>query len=199
VPLFKDEKYANPTYCPPTQTGNCPSVGNVSVTNETLPGNKTAWLMTYDADGLSPPSTQGVYFRYANAPWGPWDTLDGGAAAQPIYLGCRDGGFGTFIHYSSDSLDGDFCTSAPGRKTAVTTMNNPYYIAGTAGPMVGQETGGHDPQTDRGGTFAPLMIRNLTAVSNCGLSIYYTLSTWNPYTVVKMRSDFDIHGIPSCH
>lgn len=34
------------------------------------------------------------------------------------------------------------------------------------------------------------MIERFTRVAGSKLSIYYTLSTWNPYTIVMMRSDF---------
>jgi hypothetical protein len=58
--------------------------------------------------------------------------------------------------------------------------------------MIDEDTGANDPETARGGAFAPSMIERFTEVKNDKLSIYYTLSTWNPYTVVKMRSDFTI-------
>jgi hypothetical protein len=36
------------------------------------------------------------------------------------------------------------------------------------------------------------VIERFTKINDGKLSIYYTLSTWNPYTVVKMESDFTI-------
>jgi len=36
------------------------------------------------------------------------------------------------------------------------------------------------------------MVERFTRVTNSTLFIYYTMSTWNPYTVVKMRSAFTI-------
>jgi len=36
------------------------------------------------------------------------------------------------------------------------------------------------------------MIERFTRVSGSTLSIYYALSTWNPYTIVLMRADFTI-------
>jgi len=36
------------------------------------------------------------------------------------------------------------------------------------------------------------MVDRFTNVSGTTLTIYYTMSTWNPYTVVKMRSQFTI-------
>ena len=147
-----------------------PSIGNISVT---FSPELRLWLMTYDADGTNPPATQGIYFRYATAPWGPW------SPPQPIFNACTNGGFGSFIHYHAKGGDAD-CPSADPSPP------------GPAGPTIGQEKGDHDPETTRGGSFAPLMIERFTKVKDDTLSIYYTMSTWNPYTVVLMRSDFNI-------
>ncbi len=59
---------------------------------------------------------------------------------------------------------------------------------GLNGPVIGS----NDPYTTAGGDFAPLLIERFTRVAGNTLKIYYTVSTWNPYTVVKMRSDFRI-------
>lgn len=83
---------------------------------------------------------------------------------QLIFNAKRDHGFGVFIH------------------------NKDYHPPGPAGPMIGT----NDPNTARGGDFAPQMIERFTQVKGTTLSIYYTMSTWNPYTVVKMRSQFKI-------
>ncbi len=48
----------------------------------------------------------------------------------------------------------------------------------------------------RGGAYAPNMIERFTTVSGNTLTIYYTMSTWNPYTIVKMRSQFTIATAP---
>ena len=50
--------------------------------------------------------------------------------------------------------------------------------------------GGNDPRTTPGALYAPYMIERFTRVSGSTLSIYYALSTWNPYTIVLMRADF---------
>jgi Domain of unknown function (DUF4185) len=61
------------------------------------------------------------------------------------------------------------------------------------GPIIGP----NDPNTTRGGAYAPYMVGRFTRVTGNKLSIYYTLSTWNPYTIVLMRSDFTIGQAPS--
>jgi Domain of unknown function (DUF4185) len=83
---------------------------------------------------------------------------------QLIFNAKRDRGFGLFIHNPND---------------------NP---PGPAGPTIGD----NDPNTTRGGDYAPQMIERFTKVQGDTLTIYYTMSTWNPYTVVKMRSEFKI-------
>jgi hypothetical protein len=120
--------------------------------------NLNLWLMTYD--GGPTPTTSGIYFSSAPAPWGPW------SAPQLIFNKRRDGGSRVFIH--------DASTNAPND--------------GLNGPVIGQ----NDPTNTAGGAFAPIMIERFTRITNSTLFIYYTLSTWNPYTVVKMRSTFTI-------
>jgi hypothetical protein len=83
---------------------------------------------------------------------------------QLIFNAKRDHGFGVFIHDQND---------------------NP---PGPAGPTIGE----NDPNTTRGCDYAPQMIERFTRVQGDTLTIYYTMSTWNPYTVVKMRSEFKI-------
>jgi hypothetical protein len=43
------------------------------------------------------------------------------------------------------------------------------------------------------------MIERFTEVQGNTLKIYYTLSTWNPYAVVEMESDFQITQERSSH
>ena len=146
--------------------GASPTIGNISVSyTEDL----RLWLMTYDSQGQSSNGRRAVYFRYAAAPWGPWSD------PQVIYDPC-DGGFGTFIHY--DAKNPDACSAPP-------------TVAGPAGPMIAEELG-NDPQKTPGTVFAPYMMERFTKVEGDTLKIYYTMSTWNPYTVVKMESDFTI-------
>jgi Domain of unknown function (DUF4185) len=82
---------------------------------------------------------------------------------QLIFNATRDGALGTFIH--------DPRISPSDRLT---------------GPTIGP----NDPVTTPGGPYAPYIIERFTRVADRTLSIYYTLSTWNPYTIVMMRSDF---------
>lgn len=170
---------AQPLVIDETSTGtvnSLPSIGNISVS---FVRDLGLWLMTYDgnADGR-----RAVYFRYATAPWGPWST-----PPAIIYDPCRDGGSGTFIFYFAENKNKNEC---PGALPGVTSFPA---SAGPAGPMIAEEQGA-DPTTTPGIVFAPYMIERFTRVKGDILSIYYTMSTWNPYTVVKMRSDFLVNN-----
>ncbi len=56
----------------------------------------------------------------------------------------------------------------------------------------GLTIGNHDPETTKGGAYAPYIVERWTKVRGQELVIYYTVSTWNPYTVVLMRSTFRV-------
>jgi Domain of unknown function (DUF4185) len=148
----------NPTNGPPWPNDHG-TVGNVSVIYST---NLNLWLMSYDGGrSAETPKTKttGVYFAYAQQPWGAWST------PQLIFNKARDNGLGVFIYDPSTTND-----------------------LALAGPVIGN----NDPLTTPGGDFAPIMIERFTRITNSTLFIYYTMSTWNPYTVVKMRSAFSI-------
>jgi hypothetical protein len=112
--------------------------------------------------GRQSQTTAGVYFSYAREPWGPWSD------PQLIFNPRRDGAVGKFIH------DPNVVPNPPGD--------------GLNGPTIGA----NDPYTTPGASYAPYMIERFTKVAGNTLSIYYTNSTWNPYTIVEMRSDFAI-------
>ncbi len=90
---------------------------------------------------------------------------------QLIFNAKRDHALGVFIHDPSlvpdDLLDGP----------TINPTNNP-------------------PATTRGGVYAPFQIERFTTVVGDTLTITYTMSTWNPYTVVRMRSEFTIAHAP---
>ena len=106
--------------------------------------------------------TTGIYFTYAAQPWGPW------ATPQLIYNSNRDHGRGVYIHDPSITPD------PPGD--------------GLNGPVGANDS----PYTRVGEAAGPLMIERFTKVSGDTLTIYWVMSTWNPYTVLKMRSQFTI-------
>jgi hypothetical protein len=69
----------------------------------------------------------------------------------------------------------------------------------TAGRKISQSyypLPGNDPATTIGHPYAPFMIERFTEVQGDTLKILYTMSTWNPCTIVKMESDFRITRAP---
>jgi hypothetical protein len=82
---------------------------------------------------------------------------------QIIFNAQRDGALGQFIHNPQANPDD-----------------------GLAGPVIGK--GQANPQAVHGGAYAPYVVERWTKVQGSELSIYYVLSTWNPYVVVLMKS-----------
>jgi Domain of unknown function (DUF4185) len=82
---------------------------------------------------------------------------------QIIFNAVRDGAVGKFIHNPRANPDD-----------------------GLAGPVIGK--GQANPRAVHGGAYAPYVIERWTKVQGSELSIYYVLSTWNPYVVVLMKS-----------
>jgi hypothetical protein len=112
--------------------------------------------------GRGSDAANGIYFCYSPAPWGPWST------PQLIFNAARDKGIGAFI----SNYD----------------PRQPNVPGVPAGPTIGDNNILHT----RGGNYAPYMIERFTRFADDTLTIYYTMSTWNPYTVVKMRSQFSL-------
>jgi len=82
---------------------------------------------------------------------------------ETIFHPLRDPGRGVFIH------------NARG--------NPPDKLVG---PVIGQAQ--FDPEGTHGGAYAPYMVERWTKVQDNQLTIYYVMSTWNPYVVVLMKS-----------
>ena len=57
---------------------------------------------------------------------------------------------------------------------------------GLAGPVIGK--GQMNPDAVHGGAYAPYVVERWTKLQGSELSLYYVLSTWNPYVVVLMKS-----------
>ena len=87
------------------------------------------------------------------------------AAPLLIFNLTRDPGFGVFMH-------------------------NPQAVPSDG--LIGPTIGDNDPTTTAGAGYAPSIIERFTRVTGNTLKIYWLVSTWNPYTVVKMRSEFTI-------
>jgi len=141
------------------------------------------WVMMFESAGTTPSS--GMYLTYAPQPWGPWST------PQLVFNACRDKGFGNFMFYYYASADQNDCPGA--MPAGVTSAPN---SAGPAGPTAGDQTK-NVPTTTRGIAYGPALIERFTIVSGHTLKLFYMMSTWNPYAVVLMESDFTITPAPS--
>jgi hypothetical protein len=120
------------------------------------------WLMTYDGGRNTRYRTNTSGIYFTYAPQ-PWGPW---STPQLIFNAFRDDGYGVFIHDPN---------------------HNP---PGPAGPTI--DPAKNDPTDTAGGPYAAYLIERFTRTANATLYIYYTMATWNPYTVVKMRSAFTI-------
>ena len=85
---------------------------------------------------------------------------------QLIFNASRDMGYGVFMYNPTNNPTG------PAGPTADPAKNNPTNTTGVV--------------------YSPSLIEPFTTISNNILHLYYLMSTWNPYTVVKMHSAFSI-------
>ncbi len=108
------------------------------------------WLILYNCP-------KGIFFRTADAPWGPW--------SKPgiLFNPWRDDGFCHFIHASWLS---NWCD-------AVNDLGRGF---------------------TSGGVYGPYMLPNFFKGTETSTTIYYVLSTWNPYQVVLMKSILEIRN-----
>ena len=89
-----------------------------------------------------------------------WSTSPFGPWSAPIALFALADGLGKFIH-------------------------DPAVPGSSFGPIIGKA----DAATRRGGAYGPYVIERWTRRAGERLTIHYLLSTWNPYTVVLMKSE----------
>jgi hypothetical protein len=88
------------------------------------------------------------------------------SAGSVIFDPWRDDGYGHFIHISSSFKERRDGLSDPGRAE------------------------------EWGGEYGPYIMARYTTGSNGQCRIYYTMSTWNPYQVVVMQTDFKLKAPP---
>jgi len=162
----------------PVLTGLGPSSSNIPYATAFYSKPLGLWLLLFDSVGTGPMS--GMYLTYAPQPWGPW------SPPQLVFNACRDKGFGDFMFYYYATADENDCPSA--MPAGFTSAPN---SAGPAGPTAGDQAK-NVPTTTRGIAYGPAFIERFTVVSGNTLKLFYMLSTWNPYAVVMMESDFNI-------
>jgi hypothetical protein len=162
-----DEKNAVPVVEDNPLNGAAHPNGKPTVGNTSVAFHAGLGLWLMTYDGgRQTTDTGGFYFTYAAQPWGPW------ATPQLIFNPSRDGAKGVYMH------DPSITPNPPGD--------------GLAGPFIGST----DVNTTPGGPYAPFIIERFITVTGNTLKLYYTNSTWNPYVVLKMRSEFTIGTAP---
>jgi hypothetical protein len=171
-------------YDNPTELKTTPDPGTVGDTSLRYFAELGLWLMTWDG-GRQLPADTGIYFSVASAPWGPWST------PQRVYNPCDahhyGEGYGDFIHYvvgKDDPCNGDVDDGSGPAGPIIGTTGDPFY--GTA------PSDGATAATRRGAVYAPYMVPGLTSLNGSELSVDYNMSTWNPYAVVLMESNFTV-------
>jgi hypothetical protein len=127
--------------------------------------NLGLWMMTYDG-GRNTDDRTNYGGIYFSCAAQPWGPW---STPQLIFSPTRDLGFGIFIH------------------------NSEYSPPGPVGPTIDEPI--HNPTNTTGTVYAASMIESFTRITNSTVFIYYTMATWNPYTVVKMRSAFTINPV----
>jgi hypothetical protein len=157
-----------------------PDASNAAIPYATVAYSKALglWIMMFDSAGKGPES--GMYVTYASSPWGPW------SRPQLVFNPCRDHGFGNFMFYFYETKDQNDCPSAMPAGSSVDKGS-----AGPAGPTAGNQQKNVADKT-RGIAYGPALVERFMTVEQSKLKLFYMLSTWNPYAIVMMESDFQI-------
>lgn len=112
-----------------------------------------------DVDKIDEDSVGPIYIRYAEQPWGPWTAPV--PALEPGNPDVPDGFYGPEGILYHERCSGEFCAE-------------------------GQDAW---PEDDRGGFYGPDIIDRWTTADASGkTTLYWHVSTWNPYQVVLMRT-----------
>ncbi len=109
---------------------------------------------------------RGITLRSADAPWGPW------SEGEVIFQPWDDGGYCNFMHVSYEDRNCD-AVQDPGR-------DNEW--AGEYGPYIIPSLAWTHPSTGSG---------------QAGVTtVYFVMSTWNPYAVMLMKTDLRLAPAP---
>lgn len=117
------------------------------------------WLMLYNCANI-------IVGRVAEKPWGPW------SEPATIFDPGADGGFGQFIHGCQCKERGAVCGP----------------MLDLVSPAVVNIKKFRDNPNANGAVYAPYVIPRYTKGERRTVTIYYLMSTWNPYQVVLMKT-----------
>jgi len=122
------------------------------------------WVMLYacgDGPEYNRNQVRGIYLRIADLPWGPW--------SQPQRIFGPENGYCRFMHSQNPCPAG---------------QPNP----GDNGMQETDPTGHPKGVQMWGGEYAPYLVPSYTKVDGDTTSLYWVMSTWNPYQSVLMRT-----------
>jgi hypothetical protein len=131
------------------------------------------YFMMFNGD-----SPKGVMLHSAEKPWGPWTHTPRTVFSADLPEGpqiCIRQGFRRFIHASWKRLDHRDCTA----------HNDSFHI-GQPNPPFDEEKW----QNQDGDAYSPCQIGHMAkGVHGVSTELFFTMSTWNPYQVVLMRTE----------
>jgi hypothetical protein len=123
------------------------------------------WMMMYgcfdDKALYNPRNRRGIFLRMADAPWGPW-------TEPQLVFDPGNGGYCYFMHRQDAKCS-----------------------AGAPNPADLGLRDDNDPEKNKwGGEYdACLLPPRYNKYSDGSLTLYWVMSTWNPYQVVLMKTD----------
>ena len=111
---------------------------------------------------------RGINLRAASLPWGPW------SSSAVIFDPVVDSGYCHFIHWSDAASPTPLGGSAPCDSLSDSGANNTF-----------------------GGEYGPYFISRYTRADTSSTTIYYLMSTFNPYTAVLMKAALRTNCAPA--
>ena len=109
---------------------------------------------------------RGIYLRTSDVPWGPW--------SPPQHIFDPKDGYCYFMYYQLTNEHDDYCKNKGGSDPAEQSVRDTTSAVTNRG---------------WGGEYAPLLLPSRYAkVGANQTTLYFLMSTWNPYQVVLMRT-----------
>jgi hypothetical protein len=162
------------------------------------------WIMLYTCSSAQDPKDprasynanngeRGVYLRRADFPWGPW------SAPQLILQPDRPNAYCSFMYNKADDYDDNYKGEGFNRVCNPRRVKKRLRLRNPREESVRdlRHLRDKDRYTERawGGEYAPFLLPSRYAKSSSDgeTTLYYSLSTWNPYQVVLMKTRLNLN------